>query len=89
MNELGDIPPEIRLFITEKIDSVPHLEALLLLWNDPSKIWTEDSLAHALYVRPSAARRIVQGLERRGWAKSSDVPPGFAYDGTWDPGGRL
>jgi hypothetical protein len=89
MNESGDIPSEIRLFVTEKIDSVPHLEALLLLWNDPSKVWTEDSLALALYIAPLAARKIVHGLERRGWVKSSEAPPGFVFDGAWDADGAF
>jgi Mn-dependent DtxR family transcriptional regulator len=87
MSELEDIPPEISEFILEKIDSVPHLEALLLLWRDPLRVWTEESLAHSLYVTPSTARRIVQGLARRNWLKNSEVSGGFLYDGSWDAGG--
>ena len=38
-------------FIHEHIDSVPHLEALILLWNSRPVGWTCDELASRLYVR--------------------------------------
>src|SRR5690242_14919188 len=37
-------------FILEKIDSVSHLEALLLLWNSRPKQWSPDEIASRLYV---------------------------------------
>lgn len=45
-------------FILDEIDSVPHLEALLLLWNNRPKQWTSREIADALYVAPGLAQKI-------------------------------
>jgi DNA-binding MarR family transcriptional regulator len=55
---------EVDRFIIDKIESVPHLEALLLLWNSRPAKWSPQDLARRLYVEPSAARDLLQDLER-------------------------
>jgi len=55
-------PQHVDRFILEYIDSVPHLESLLLLWNDRPATWTSAALAGRLYVSPEVARRILQDL---------------------------
>ena len=82
------IAPEIRQFIVEKIDSVPHLETLLVVWERPDVEWTDTRLAQYLYVRPDAARKIARGLVRRGWLKKTK-DAGFAFDTDWDPDGTF
>lgn len=57
---------EVDEFILEQIDTVPHLEALLLLWNRRPKQWTVEEMASALYVSSGVARSILQALTRRG-----------------------
>lgn len=57
---------EVFAFILEKVESVPHLEALLLLWNTRPKGWSEADLAQRLYVNRDAARRLLQDLVRVG-----------------------
>ena len=52
-------------FIQRELDSVPHLEALLLLWNSRPKQWPVQEMGAALYVSDSAARDILQNLTRR------------------------
>jgi len=52
-------------FILDEIDSVPHLEALLMLRNDRSKEWTVDEMAKGLYVSTDIARKILQNLVQR------------------------
>lgn len=52
-------------FIQRELDSVPHLEALLLLWNSRPKQWSIDEMGAALYVNDSTARDILQNLTRR------------------------
>lgn len=59
---------EIDQFILDEIDSVPHLEALLLLWNRRPKQWQLDEMAAALYIHPDHALPIMQDLTRRGFA---------------------
>lgn len=62
-------PPTDQLverFIVERIDSVPHLEALLLLWNSRPQVWSADDLARRLYVEHSVALSLLQGLVRHG-----------------------
>lgn len=56
---------EIDQFILWEMDTVPHLEALLLLWNSRPKLWSAEEMAAALYVQASEARGILQGLARR------------------------
>ena len=42
-------------FIVNEIESVPHLEALLLLWNTRPRQWPMDEMAKALYVRSTGS----------------------------------
>jgi predicted ArsR family transcriptional regulator len=51
-------------FILDKIDSVPHLEALLLLWNSRPAEWSAEELAKRLYVDRSLARKLLEDLTR-------------------------
>jgi hypothetical protein len=53
---------DVDRFIAEQIDTVPHLEALLLLWNSRPKAWTVEEMAHALYVSAGMAEIILQEL---------------------------
>ena len=55
---------EVDRFILEYIDSVPHLEALLLLWQQNSEPWTVEDIAKRLWIEPEDARGILQDLER-------------------------
>ena len=56
--------PAVDEFIDRELDSVPHLEALLLLWNN-RRAWTIEEMGAALYVNDSVAREILQNLTRR------------------------
>jgi predicted ArsR family transcriptional regulator len=55
---------EVYRFIFEYIDSVPHLEALLLLWNSRPAKWSPEDLAKRLYIDRGAARELLQELSR-------------------------
>ncbi|MGH9679803.1 MAG: hypothetical protein ACRD4Y_07615, partial [Candidatus Acidiferrales bacterium] len=59
---------EIDKFIMERIDSVPHLEALLLLWHSRPTQWAPDDMAKRLFVRAEFARDILQDLVRQNLA---------------------
>ena len=56
---------QIDRFIVDEIDSVPQLEALLLVWNNRPKEWTGDSMARELYVSPDVAQDILRRLAQR------------------------
>lgn len=56
---------EIDRFILSEIDSVPHLEALLLLWNSRPKQWPVDELSGLLYIPADRTREILQDLQQR------------------------
>lgn len=65
-------------FILDEIDSVPHLEALLLLWNSRPKQWSLAEMAHDLYVSTEGAQGILLDLKQRGLVRThSDI---FSYD---------
>ena len=59
-HENQDGTADVDGFIRDHIDSTPHLEALLLLWNDRPQGRTVDEMAHALFVTADAARNILQ-----------------------------
>jgi hypothetical protein len=76
-----DIPDEVLRFIADQIDTVPHMEALLLLWESAPKPWTEEELAARLYVDVDTARRILHDFSRRKFAVSTGSPQStYAYD---------
>lgn len=56
---------EVDRFILDEIDSVPHLEALLLLWNSKPRRWSLLEMASALYISADTAQPILQELIRR------------------------
>ncbi|HEV2465223.1 MAG TPA: hypothetical protein VGT04_15555 [Acidobacteriaceae bacterium] len=68
------LPPEMDPyeFILENIDSVPHLEALVLLWNSRPAGWTQDELASRLYVPQQKVADILYDLLRVGLIVKSD-----------------
>lgn len=51
-------------FILEKIESVPHLEALLLLWNTRPTKWSAEEVSKRLYVAQEVARKLLEDLSR-------------------------
>ncbi|MGA8730329.1 MAG: hypothetical protein WB608_16365 [Terracidiphilus sp.] len=56
---------QIDRFILDEIDSVPQLEALLLIWNNRPKEWSFEDMAKALYVPNDIAQIILRDLVTR------------------------
>ena len=56
---------EVDRFVTEEIESVPHLEALLLLWNARPHAKSTQELAKALYLTEDQTLHIVRDLAQR------------------------
>lgn len=57
---------DVDQFILEEIESVPHLEALLLLWRNAPQPAGPDQIAHDLYIPLNHASGILDDLQRRG-----------------------
>jgi hypothetical protein len=55
---------EVDRFILYHIDSVPHLEALLLLWRGDLDHWAVEVVAKRLWIDVGDARSILQDLVR-------------------------
>jgi len=58
--------PEVDEFLRDKIDTVPHLEALLLVWTARPKPYSVKEMADRLFLAPEAAKEILDDLVRSG-----------------------
>ena len=56
---------DVDQFILSEIESVPHLEALLLLWNSQPRHWTLDEMAASLYLSPEHTVPVLRDLAQR------------------------
>ena len=85
MDPSAQLPADVARFIEDQIDTVPHMEALLLLWQSSREAWGADKLASRIYVSQDAAAQILRDLARRRLVRAtSENPDRFAYDGAWD-----
>lgn len=69
------IPPDIRRFILTSIDSVPHLEALLILRYDPKVEWDAKGMSQRLYISEKRTVELLENLLAAGFVavKRGDV----------------
>jgi hypothetical protein len=67
-------------FILENIDSVPQLEALVLLWNSRPVAWSCEELASRLYLPAEKVSNLLQELVRQQLvAKLESSPQKYSY----------
>lgn len=66
------LPDDIARFIAEHVDSVPHLEALLLLWESAPQPWTAEALAQRIYIPAGGAALVLADLALKGWIIEAD-----------------
>ena len=69
---------DVYEYILEKIDSVPHLEAVILLWNSRPVGWTAEELASRIYVPTERTAEILQDLIRQQLVQQTS-PQRFSY----------
>jgi hypothetical protein len=79
----NEIPEEVLRFIERRINSVPHLEALLLLRQNATRTWSDSEIAARVYVAPERARAVLEDLARSGFI-TSVAADRFAYNTGWD-----
>jgi DNA-binding IclR family transcriptional regulator len=85
-----EISDEVFDFLARRIDSVPHLEALLLFREQPGTAWTHADIAARVYVSRDKARDILQDLHRHGFiTASTDKPDCWQYHSAWDESGLM
>ncbi len=75
---------EVLSFVFENIDTVPHLEALLLIWQNGSESWSADRLAARIYVSPAQAAAILADLHSRGLATQESTTGSYRFATEWD-----
>jgi hypothetical protein len=63
---LTEVPEHVRRFIVEAIDSVPELEALLLLRSHRDRTWSPEDAGARLYVSLPVATHVLSALAARG-----------------------
>lgn len=82
------IPEDILRFVADSIDSVPHMETLLLLSESADTVWSEEDVARRIYISTDRARSILQDLVRRKFIVSTapQSPECYRYDTGWDAG---
>jgi len=76
----GAIEPAVERFLLDSIDTVPHLEALLLLFQSPAIVWSDVELAARIYVNEKQASGILEDLARRSLiVRTEHSPPKYQY----------
>ncbi|HLH06635.1 MAG TPA: hypothetical protein VKW78_05325 [Terriglobales bacterium] len=75
-----ELRKQVDQFILDEIDSVPQLEALLLIWNTRPKRWSIEEMGRSLYVKPDAAERILQDLANRSFVSVEQQSAAFYYE---------
>ena len=81
MTEARELEDEVYRFVLDQIETVPHLEALLLLWNSRPQPWTVENLAKRLYVSPDIVKVLLQDLVHRSLIVCvPGSPDGYRYE---------
>lgn len=85
-SQVMEEPPEdVLQFITNRIDTVPELEALLLFWERGPKGLTVEQLASGLYVPRSVGVNVMRALTRRKFIGPTAQGHVYAYATAWEP----
>lgn len=63
---MAEIPETVRRLILEAIDSVPELEAVLLLRSHADRDWNAEEAGARLYVSVTVAAHVLSILAQRG-----------------------
>jgi hypothetical protein len=65
------LPSDVLRFLQERIDTVPHLEALLIIWQS-KHAWHARQLSSRIYVDDATAQILMLSLQRAGLLSSDD-----------------
>lgn len=76
MAEANDIPPDVRTLIARHVDSVVHLELLLLLYRDCDRGWTAADAAREMRIDPTWTVAQLDQLVAAGLLRRDDADAG-------------
>jgi hypothetical protein len=83
--EQAGLPAEVAAFLDAHIDSIPQMEALLLLYEERETGWTAAQIATRIYTDAPRAALLLRHLHQHRLAEQF---PGeesqFRYDSRWD-----
>ncbi|MEX0806196.1 MAG: hypothetical protein WD688_23180 [Candidatus Binatia bacterium] len=65
------IPHDVRQFVLDRIDSVAHLEALLLLRSKPDEEWSCQAVANRLYIDQRQTAELLTHLHADGFVTAT------------------
>ena len=81
---------DVLNFISEEIDTVPHMEALVLMHASPGTLWTPAQLASRIYVPLDRATEVLEDLEQHDLAaRSSAAEAAFVHSSSRHPAGLI
>jgi hypothetical protein len=78
---------DVLRFIADRIDTVPHLEALLLVWESKNSGIGAEELAARIYVSLEASGQILKDLEQRKLVRAAAGE--YLFDARWDTTGEF
>lgn len=71
-------PDDVIQFVGANIDSVPHLEALLLVWQAAPGVLDAEDVARRVYLPRERTERLLQDLAARKWIVAEGS--GYAFN---------
>lgn len=66
------LPLDIKTFLIESIDSIAHLEVLLMLYNNKDREWDAESVSKELRSNHHSAENQLSQLTNKGFFKVND-----------------
>jgi hypothetical protein len=75
-----EIPVHVRRFLEENIDTVPQLETLLMMYEDPDRGWENLDVASRNYITEPRATDTLNALQRRGLVIAEGTPLRFRFN---------
>jgi hypothetical protein len=75
----SEISAAVLSFIDECIDSVPQLETLLMMKDEPQRAWTVGEVAARTYVPLAEAARVLEALHRHALISPVETGGGFSF----------
>jgi hypothetical protein len=74
-----NIDPGVLAFIRERIETVPQLEALLMMSTYRDRTWTANDIASRVYTTLATGQAILEALQRRGLVVPEASSDAFRY----------
>jgi hypothetical protein len=73
---------DVLKFFEDEIDTVPHLEALVLLWEDRPRAFTSSEVARRIFVKNGVASSILRQLTAKRFLVFDAEAKQYAYNST-------